>query len=84
LRQKLVPEIEGEVVVSAAEAGDEMVFESLDVAFSPVATMKAGRSQLVVNVFIGHEVFEELRGLLSRRWSLGWRPRRWRRQRTVS
>jgi hypothetical protein len=41
--------MEEDVGVSAAEARDEMVLESLDGAFSPVAMMKANhRSQLVV------------------------------------
>ncbi len=44
LWEKLVPEIEGEGGVSAAEARDEVVFERLDGAFSPVATMEASRS----------------------------------------
>ncbi len=39
LWEKLVPEIEGEVGVSAAEARDEVIFERLDGAFSPVASM---------------------------------------------
>jgi hypothetical protein len=50
--------------VGAAKAGDEMVFESLDGVFGPVAMMEAGRSQLVVDVFIGHEVLEKLRGFV--------------------
>jgi hypothetical protein len=33
-------------------------FESLHGAFSPVVTMKSGWSQLVVDLFVGHEVFE--------------------------
>ena len=44
LWEKLVPEIEGEVGVSAAEARDEVIFESLDGAFGPVATIETSRS----------------------------------------
>jgi hypothetical protein len=57
--------------VCAAEASNEMILESLDCTFGPVATMKAGRSQLVVDVFVGHEVFEELRGFIVKAMQFG-------------
>ena len=34
-----------------------MILEGLDGAFGPVTTMESCGSELVVNVFIGHEVF---------------------------
>jgi hypothetical protein len=50
--------------VGVAEARNEMILESLDGTFGPVATMKASRSQLVVNMFNRHEIFQELRGFI--------------------
>ena len=46
--------------MGAAEARDEVVLESLDGAFSPVAAVEPGWSELILNVFVCHEVFEEL------------------------
>ena len=46
--------------MGAAGTRDEMIFERLDGAFSPVATMESCGSELVSNIFIGHEVAEKL------------------------
>ena len=46
--------------MGAAETGDEVIFERLNGAFSPVATMESCRSELVSYIFIGHEVAEKL------------------------
>jgi hypothetical protein len=43
LREKRVPEMEGEVWVCAAEASDEMVLEGVDSTFSGVTAVDSWR-----------------------------------------
>ena len=68
---RFVPDVEWEIGVSAAEARYEVVLESLDGAFGLVAAVESGGRQLVVDMFIGHEVFEELGGFVVKAMELG-------------
>ena len=58
LRQKAVPKVQWEVFVSAAEASNEMIFESTDGSVSGIASVHARGYKLVVNVFIYEELFQ--------------------------
>jgi len=53
--------MEGKIGVGTAETCDEMVFEGLDGAFGSVASMNAGRSELMVDALLVKVVFQELR-----------------------
>jgi hypothetical protein len=52
--------VEGEVLVNAAEASNEVVFECADGAFGSVSAMYAGWGELKVNVFFLSELFQGL------------------------
>jgi hypothetical protein len=56
LREETVPEVEREVAVGAAKAGDEVIFKRADGTFGGVATVDVGRSKLEVNLFTVHEL----------------------------
>ncbi len=56
LREDAVPEIEREVAVSAAKAGDEVVFKRADGALGCVATVDVWRGKLKVNLGTVHEL----------------------------
>ena len=59
LGQKLVPQVEGEILVDAAESCDEVVFESANGPFGRVPSVHVGWGQLVVNIFVFHELFQD-------------------------
>ena len=61
LGQELVPEVEGEVLVDAAEASDEVVLERADGAFGRVAAMHASGRELEVDALLMHELLEDSR-----------------------
>ena len=58
LGQQETPIVKGEVRVTAAKDGNEVVLEGLDGTFSGVAAVDVGRSELVVNVFLFEVVLE--------------------------
>ena len=60
LREKLVPEMEREIGVGAAEAGDEVIFESSNGALSGVATMEAWWDELKIDALGLHVGLEEV------------------------
>jgi hypothetical protein len=49
-----------EIFINAAKASDEMVLKSSDAAFGCIATVRAGRDELEINVLIVHELLEDL------------------------
>ena len=51
--------MQGEVLVGAAESGDEVILEGSDGAFGYVATMVTGWYKLIVDCFLLHEVLED-------------------------
>jgi hypothetical protein len=53
-----------EVGIGAAEAGDKMIFKSVDGALGGVATVNVGWYELVVYLFGGHEALEESGGFV--------------------
>jgi hypothetical protein len=59
LWQKAVPEVEREIFVGAAEAGDEVVFERADCAFGGIAAVDVGRDELKIDVLRTEEVFQD-------------------------
>ena len=64
LGQQMIPKVQWEVFVNAAEASDEVVFESADCAFSSIVTMHARWNKLKVHVFFVHECFEHGRAFI--------------------
>jgi hypothetical protein len=48
--------VQGKVLVNAAKASDEVVFESSDGTLSGVAAVGARGDELVVNFFFLHEI----------------------------
>jgi hypothetical protein len=54
LREKTVPEMEREVRISGAKAGNEVIFPGANRAFGSIAAVNAGGSELEVNVLSGH------------------------------
>jgi hypothetical protein len=49
--------MEGEMLVNAAEASNEVVFERTDGTFGGITTMHAWRDKLIVNRFGREKVF---------------------------
>jgi hypothetical protein len=58
LGEEAVPEVDGELRVSAAEASNEVILECANGPFSSIAAMGTRGHQLVVNVSCHKEVFE--------------------------
>lgn len=56
--------MKGKVFVGAAEAGNKVVFEYADGAFSLVATMCVWRDELVVNMLFGEVLLEDVGGFV--------------------
>ena len=50
--------------VDRAEAGDKMIFEGVNAAFSSVATMHALGSELIIHLLVLEEFLENLRALV--------------------
>jgi len=64
LGEQAVPEMHREVLVRAAEAGDEVVLEGADGTFGGIAAMDMGRDQLKVNLLGSKEVLENCGGFV--------------------
>jgi hypothetical protein len=64
LRDKIIPQVEGEVLVSAAETSNEVVLEGVNGTFSSIVTMNTRRDKLKIDPFLGHEVLGDDRGLI--------------------
>jgi hypothetical protein len=58
LGEETIPQMEGEVLINAAQAGDEVIFERTDGAFSSIASVHARRGELEVDLFVTQELFE--------------------------
>jgi hypothetical protein len=58
LWEEAIPEVEGEIRVSAAEAGNEVVFKGTNGALGSVCAMHAGRDELKVDGFVAQKLFE--------------------------
>ena len=56
--KKTVRKVERKILVCAAEAGNEMVFERSDGSFGGVAAVDVWRSELEVDVLCLHELLE--------------------------
>jgi len=54
LRKSLVPEVDGEVLVHAAKASNEVVLESVDGSFSSIVVVQVWWDKLVVDAFRSH------------------------------
>ena len=52
--------MQGEILVSAAKASNEVVFECVDGSFCSIAMVDMGRDQLVIHIFSYKEVLEGL------------------------
>jgi hypothetical protein len=61
---KVIPEVEWEVLVSAAETSNEVVLEGVNGTLSSITAMNTRRDQLKIDPFLGHEVFEDEGGLI--------------------
>ena len=48
-----------EIFVKTAEPSDEVVFESANGSFSRIPLVHVGWSQLVINIFVLHVLFED-------------------------
>ena len=51
--------MQGEVSVKTAESGDEVVLECANGSFSRIPSVHVGWSQLVINIFVLHVLFED-------------------------
>ncbi len=71
LGEKLVPQVEWKVLVDAAQAGDEMIFERADGTFRSVASMKAGRDKLEINVGCAEKAFQSSGAFVVQAMELG-------------
>ena len=58
--EKSVPQMQWEVLVGAAESGDEMILESADRSFGGIAAVKVWRHKLEIDVFVSHELFQHV------------------------
>jgi len=56
LRQEPIPEMEGKVLVCAAQASNEMILESVDGTFSCIAAVHMRWDELIVHIFRGEVV----------------------------
>jgi len=56
----LVPEVEGEIFVGAAQSSNEMVFECAYGAFGGIVTVDMQWDQLVIHIFSDQKVFKDL------------------------
>jgi hypothetical protein len=64
LREEFIPEVEREIWVRSAQAGDEVILKSANSAFGGVAAMIAGGDELVVDLLAVHVGFEHGRGFV--------------------
>ena len=64
MREDTVPEIEREIAVRAAEAGDEVVFERADGAFGCIMPMDMGRGELEIDLGTVHELLQGFGGFV--------------------
>jgi hypothetical protein len=53
----MVPEVQREVFVGAAEPGDEAVLERVNGVFSGIAAVDMGWDKLEIDIFVGHVFF---------------------------
>ena len=60
----MIPQVEGAVLVSAAETSNEVVLEGSNGTFSSITTMDTRRNELKIDPFLGHEVLEDDGGLI--------------------
>jgi len=60
-----------EIFVHAAEAGNEVVFECVNGAFSGIASVYMGWDQLIINLFGGEVVLEGRRSFIVKMLDLG-------------
>ena len=58
LGHQAIPQVQWEILIEAAEARGEMIFESADGAFSSIASVFVRRNKLVSDLFGGHECLE--------------------------
>ena len=58
LRQELVPEMHGKILVETAEAGNEVIFERPNGPFGGVASMDTRRNKLKIHLLLRHEFFQ--------------------------
>jgi len=56
LRQELIPEMEGKVLVHAAQASNEMILESVNGMFGCIAAVHMQWDKLVVHIFCSEVV----------------------------
>jgi hypothetical protein len=52
--------VEGEILINAAKAGDEVIFERTDGSCGGIVVMHARRDELEVDIFGVHEILEWL------------------------
>jgi hypothetical protein len=72
--EQLIPEEDGKMAVSGAEARNEMVLEGTNGAFSRVATMDAWGRELEIDTSSGDELFEESASFIVEALELGPEP----------
>jgi hypothetical protein len=74
LGNKAVPKVEGKIFVDTAESGDHVVFKCADRSLGGVATVDTWRDELVVDVGVGHKLFENRGALVIQSLELGSEP----------
>ena len=57
MRVEAVPEMQGEVGVSATEAGNEVILVGLDGAFGDVGVIQVRRNELEIDAGIAQKLF---------------------------
>ncbi len=62
--EQMIPQVEQEVIVGAAQPGNKMDFECMDGVFSGIAVVYVWQDQLKVNVFGSEKLLEGCRGFV--------------------
>jgi hypothetical protein len=64
LGEEMIPKMNWEVFIHAAEAGNKMIFEGTDGPFCSIAAMDAWWYKLIIDIIVVHEFFEKSRAFV--------------------
>jgi len=67
----MVPEVEWKLLVSAAQARNEMIFEGPDCTFGRIPAMDVGQDQLEINILSHHKFLEGMGGFIVKALEFG-------------
>jgi hypothetical protein len=60
LRKKLIPQMQGKVLVDAAKTSDEMILEGADATFGCISVIHSRRYELEIDFLLMHKLLEDL------------------------